>query len=643
MKRIFPLLLALALVICWLPVVASAATVATGQCGANAYWILNSSGVLTIAGDGALYDLQSTFTQCWRPYASDIKQVVVGDGITEIGTYSFYDCVNLVSVSLPDSLVTLDTYAFYNCSALTSIVIPDSVTKVYSSCFEGCISLTTVVLGSSVVSVGNRCFYNCTSLSTLYSYAVSPPKLGSFVFYYVSNSVNYLSDSLRAIYVPSDSVADYRLADQWISFAGWINAMSDAGDGSGAVVLPIVGVNISGPDTVELGGSAQYQANVYGSGEYDTAVTWSLDTQTTSSGTSIDASGLLMVADNETASYITIRATSVQDPTISGALTVTVTAASEDTTDPTDATDPTEAPDPTDPTTDSSSEDDDGFVWYGDLYLRDISTCSKAIAPYHLMVRDPDGLIFLYALSDRLFYDSESGCLAGVSVYSEIYVYADDLVIAEIPGAELDTWLFLGDDYNLSYVVNFNDPDNEFGFIWSDFNIYESDGLGDIQDSIDDIGDQIGGVQDSIDGVGEQIDELPGEISDVLDDKEAQAQTQGNESANQILDQIPDPSQNFLGALSSLVSVLMYDGTECVISMPDIYIPAIDGLFGQIDLLDAQEIDFEIYFAMMPENIMTLVRALFDVALVSYCLKELVGLIGGLANGFKDTDFSMED
>lgn len=121
---------------------------------------------------------------------------------------------------------------------------------------------------------------------------------------------------------------------------------TDSGDDDSSIVSIIV----SGPDTVELGSTAQYQANVYGSGDYDTAVTWSMSGLDTASGTSIDENGLLTVAENETASWVTIRATSVQDPTISGALTVTVTSASEDTTEPTEVTDPSESTLPPDET-----------------------------------------------------------------------------------------------------------------------------------------------------------------------------------------------------------------------------------------------------------------------------------------------------
>lgn len=163
-----------------------------------------------------------------------------------------------------------------------------------------------------------------------------------------------------------------------------------------------------------------------------------------------------------------------------------------------------------------------------------------------------------------------------------------------------------------------------------------------MQESIDSVSEQVGAVQDQLEGVQGAVEELPDEIvggiSDYFDQQQDAAQSQGNDSADELIDAIPDPSQGFLSALGDLVSVLSYDGTEAVISTPEIYIPAIDGLFPQIHLLDPQELDFEYYFTLLPEVILLLIRALFDAAIVSYCLKELMELIGSFANGFANID-----
>ena len=89
-------------------------------------------------------------------------------------------------------------------------------------------------------------------------------------------------------------------------------------------------VTIKGPDgtsdpttTVRKGGSVQYAAVVAGSGTFNDAVTWSL-TGAQESGTYI-MGGTLRVATNETATYLTLTATSVGDSTKTGSITISVT------------------------------------------------------------------------------------------------------------------------------------------------------------------------------------------------------------------------------------------------------------------------------------------------------------------------------
>ncbi len=57
--------------------------VASGTCGENAAWTLNSEGVLNITGDGPMAD-NNTNQAPWEAYKYQIKQIVIGKGITYI-------------------------------------------------------------------------------------------------------------------------------------------------------------------------------------------------------------------------------------------------------------------------------------------------------------------------------------------------------------------------------------------------------------------------------------------------------------------------------------------------------------------------------------------------------------------------------
>lgn len=94
---------------------------------------------------------------------------------------------------------------------------------------------------------------------------------------------------------------------------------------SGSVEPIVTSVTVS-PATasVEKGATKQFAAMVNGENITDHSVTWSVD-GAVSEATEIDETGLLTVAEDETAEQLTVVATSVQDLKVSGSAAVTVT------------------------------------------------------------------------------------------------------------------------------------------------------------------------------------------------------------------------------------------------------------------------------------------------------------------------------
>mgnify|MGYP000878221135 CR=1 FL=1 len=77
---------------------------------------------------------------------SDVKKIVIEDGVTSIGDSAFSYCSSLTNITIPDSVTSIGAYAFSNCWDLTSITIPDSVTSIGKSAFYKCSSLTAISL-----------------------------------------------------------------------------------------------------------------------------------------------------------------------------------------------------------------------------------------------------------------------------------------------------------------------------------------------------------------------------------------------------------------------------------------------------------------------------------------------------------------
>ncbi|MDD6357453.1 MAG: leucine-rich repeat protein [Bacteroidales bacterium] len=138
-----------------------------GTCGTNVTWYLTCDGVLTISGTGMMANYGTSTSMPWYAHRNDIKSVVINPGVTNVGQYAFYNCINLTSVSIPSSVTTIGGSAFYGCSSLPSITIPSSVQTIGQYAFRNCTSLTSVTIPSGVTSIGSYAFYN-TGLTDIY-------------------------------------------------------------------------------------------------------------------------------------------------------------------------------------------------------------------------------------------------------------------------------------------------------------------------------------------------------------------------------------------------------------------------------------------------------------------------------------------
>lgn len=102
-----------------------------------------------------------TFDGC-----SSLTSINIPDGVTSIGDYAFWNCTSLTSITIPDGVTSIGDEAFYSCSSLTSITIPNSVTSIGDSAFGFCGSLTSITIPNSVTSINNQAFWECTNLSS---------------------------------------------------------------------------------------------------------------------------------------------------------------------------------------------------------------------------------------------------------------------------------------------------------------------------------------------------------------------------------------------------------------------------------------------------------------------------------------------
>ncbi|WP_418755896.1 leucine-rich repeat protein [Eubacterium ventriosum] len=245
-KKILSFVVVLAMLCAFMPTIANAEK--SGVCGYNVNWTLDDNGMLTISGKGPMSNLSTDDSPFYRN-RSNIKSIMIENGVTTIMDYAFEDCSNLIDITIPDSVTWIGEEAFYGCRSLAdvyyngaftdiikmhigsfngeftiaklhcndveankwgyfnravgwvlddnekliikgagdmanysesssalydiksnikSVVIENGVTSIGSYVFEDCDELTSISIPSSIIKIGNMAFDRCYKLESVY-------------------------------------------------------------------------------------------------------------------------------------------------------------------------------------------------------------------------------------------------------------------------------------------------------------------------------------------------------------------------------------------------------------------------------------------------------------------------------------------
>lgn len=113
------------------------------------------------------YDVTATSDKGSYDELPELKNVIVPEGYTRIGSMTFRNSSNIESIQLPNTLTSIGYQAFDGCKSLKSIVIPDSVTSIEEETFYNCTNLSSVVLPNNLKEIGTDLFYGCKSLKSI--------------------------------------------------------------------------------------------------------------------------------------------------------------------------------------------------------------------------------------------------------------------------------------------------------------------------------------------------------------------------------------------------------------------------------------------------------------------------------------------
>lgn len=202
--------LSLAASVCSAFPVSAAEIVASGECGTEVCWTLDSEGTLVISGPNSMNDYRyeiigydpsaggevdvewSDEAPPWFEVRDSITKIIVEEGVLSVGRCAFMDCDNVTEIVLPDSIRYIQHNSMLHCDrlekvnipgenlvyvmsgafskniSLESIVLPEELDELPTGTFDGCISLKEVVVPEAVEYMGASVFGDCHSLEDVF-------------------------------------------------------------------------------------------------------------------------------------------------------------------------------------------------------------------------------------------------------------------------------------------------------------------------------------------------------------------------------------------------------------------------------------------------------------------------------------------
>lgn len=96
-----------------------------------------------------------------------LKEIVLSEGLREIGENVLHRCRSLERVHFPSTLLTIGDCAFLRCTSLKTLHFPEGLVEIGGSAFEDCSSLQRISFSSTVTTIGEYAFADCYSLEVV--------------------------------------------------------------------------------------------------------------------------------------------------------------------------------------------------------------------------------------------------------------------------------------------------------------------------------------------------------------------------------------------------------------------------------------------------------------------------------------------
>lgn len=118
-------------------------------------------GVLTVTGKGELPDLTMDSENPLDDIKTEIESIIIQEGITGIGNFTFRNCLNAETLQLPDSLKIIGNYAFAENYCLSEVKLPGNLEIIKEGAFNKDVNLEIKSFPESLKKIEGYAFYNC--------------------------------------------------------------------------------------------------------------------------------------------------------------------------------------------------------------------------------------------------------------------------------------------------------------------------------------------------------------------------------------------------------------------------------------------------------------------------------------------------
>ena len=124
--------------------------------------------VLTVEGEGETSDGYVVAESPFAPYADVVTDVVIGDGVSEIGGCAFRGFGKLARVSFGKGVKILGVSCFSECAGLTEVTLPEGLRVIGPKAFEKCVGIQKLWLPSTLKSIDFKAFYGDDAVTDVY-------------------------------------------------------------------------------------------------------------------------------------------------------------------------------------------------------------------------------------------------------------------------------------------------------------------------------------------------------------------------------------------------------------------------------------------------------------------------------------------